>query len=469
VVRRLFQRLRVTAFAILACVLLPTQAFAHLKLQSSSPAQGDTVRTSLTDIRLSFTQAVDARYTTVAILDSNGNALNLGALQPIGEGKTREFVYKLTHPLIAGDFVVQWKTAGTDGHVVSGSFDFTVDVPGAVTEITPPGTAITRAPADPNDEHAAHESAAQTEPLFDPTSVASVIARWINFIGLMLMVGVVAFRFAVLGRLEKTLSSDVVSSIDNAIRTLGLTAAMLALAGNLGRFYLQTGALHGSARMWEPGLLRAMLLETGWGKAWLAQTVSTMAFAVTTRIRTENPQESWIVAAVFAMAAGATPAFAGHAAAVEQMAAVPIFNDAVHLIAAAAWLGSLAVLLFAGVPAIVRTSSSPFADAATLVRTFSPLALFAAAVAIFTGTVSAFVHIKAISELWTTPYGRTLSIKLAVVMLTATTGAYNWKVVSPQLGSEGATLHIRRSSLAEIIIAATIVAVTAVLVALPLH
>ena len=107
--------------------------------------------------------------------------------------------------------------------------------------------------------------------------------------------------------------------------------------------------------------------------------------------------------------------------------------------------------------------------APALVRTFSPFALFAAAVAIFTGTVSAFVHIKAISELWTTPYGQTLSIKLFVVLLTATTGAYNWKVVSPRLGSQEATLHIRRSALAEIIIAATIIAVTAVLVALPLH
>jgi hypothetical protein len=56
-----------------------------------------------------------------------------------------------------------------------------------------------------------------------------------------------------------------------------------------------------------------------------------------------------------------------------------------------------------------------------------------------------------------------------VVLLTATTGAYNWKVVSPRLGSEAATLHIRRSAFAEIIIAATIIAVTAVLVALPLH
>jgi putative copper export protein/methionine-rich copper-binding protein CopC len=462
--------LRLVALIFMACVAVPAQAFAHLKLESSSPSQGDTVRTSLTEVRIIFTQAVEPRYTTVSLLDNMGNALNLGVLEPVGDGKTREFVYKLEHPLVSGDFVVQWKTAGDDGHVVNGSFDFTVDVPNAVTDLSPPVRSRPTPPGVSEDVHAGHgPTSTQTEPLFEPTSVPWVLTRWINFIGLMLMVGVIALRFVVLRRLERVYAADVSLAIDNAIRTFALVAALIALAGNLGRFYLQTGALHGSDRMWQPDLLSAMLTRTGWGKAWLAQTFAAIAFAVATRLRTENPQESWIAAAVFAIAAAATPAFAGHAAAVEQMSAVPIFNDAVHVIAAAAWLGSLTVLLLAAVPAIVRSSSAPFADTAALVRTFSPLALFAAAVAIATGTMSAFVHIKAISELWTTPYGTTLSIKLAVVMLTATTGAYNWKVVSPQLGSESATLHVRRSALAEIIIAATIVAVTAVLVALPLH
>jgi copper transport protein len=461
--------LRNVALILLAFVLLPTPAAAHLGLQSSSPAQGDTVRSSLTQIRLTFTQAVEPRYTTITLLDNAGNPLSLGTLEPVGEGKTREFVYKLTHPLVAGAFVVQYKTVGADGHVVNGSFDFIVDVPDAVT-MTPAAGAPTR--VDPQvDEHAGHEPPATTqiEPLFNSESFPWILARWINFIGLVVMVGAVAFRFAVMQRSVKAFQGDVFLAMDQAVRNVALVAAILALVANFARLWLQSGAVHGSARMWDPALVQPMVLQTGWGKAWLAQTVAAIGFIIATRLRSERPLESWIAAALFAVAAASTPAFAGHAAAVEQMAVVPIFNDAIHLIAASAWVGTLAVLLFAGVPAIVRSSHMPFNDTATLVRRFSPFALFAAAVAIFTGTVSAFVHIKAIPELWTTPYGKTLSIKLAVVLLTATTGAYNWKVVSPRLGSEQATLHIRRSALAEILIAATIVAVTAVLVALPLH
>ena len=467
----LHKRLRIVALFLLACLAWPGQAAAHLRLQSSSPAQGDTLRTPLTEVRVVFSQAVDPRYTALVLLDNMGNALELGALEPVGEGKTREFVYRLHHPIVSGDFVVRWKTVGDDGHTVSGTFDFTVDVPGAVRGENDPATSPDTAAgvAGTGDEHAHHGDAGTIEPLYDPQSLPWVLARWINFIGLMLMVGAIAFRFAVVQRASPLFADDVVTALDRATRSVALIAAILALVGNGLRLWLQSGALHGSAQMWQPDLLAAMLTGTGWGKAWIAQTMAAVGFLIATRIHSERPLESWIAAAVLAFAAASTPAFSGHAAAVEQMAAVPIVNDAVHLIAAAAWLGTLAVLLFAGVPAIVRASHQPFADAATMVRTFSPLALFAAAVAVATGAMSAFVHIKAISELWTTPYGRTLSIKLVVVLLTATTGAYNWKVVSPRLGSEAATLHIKRSALAEIVIAATIVAVTAVLVALPLH
>jgi copper transport protein len=461
--------LRIVALILFACVGLPAQATAHLRLQSSTPAQGDTVRTLLTEIRILFSQAVEPRYTSLTLLDSNGNALELGTLIPIGEGQTREFVYRMAQPIVVGAFVARWKAVGDDGHVVTGSFDFMVDVPNAVTTIP----SITRADpgdaADPDDEHAHHDAEAEVDPLYQPESVPWILTRWINFVGLVLMVGAIAFRFVVLLRAQKAINDDVFLNIDAATRNIALVAAVLALVGNSGRLWLQSGSLHGTERTWDPALLRALVLQTGWGKAWLAQTVATISYAAAVRIRTEQPTESWIAAAVFALGAASTPAFAGHAAAVEQMAAVPIFNDAIHLIAASAWLGTLAVLLFAGMPAIVRASHQPFSDAATLVRAFSPLALFAAAIAVATGTMSAFVHIKGINELWTTPYGKTLSIKLVIVLLTATTGAYNWKVVSPRLGTEHSTLHIRRSALAEIVIAATILAVTAVLVALPLH
>jgi putative copper export protein len=148
------------------------------------------------------------------------------------------------------------------------------------------------------------------------------------------------------------------------------------------------------------------------------------------------------------------------------MAIVPVLDDAVHVIAAAAWLGTLAVMLLAAVPVALRSADGVRACAA-LVNAFSPFALTMAGLAVFTGGLNAFMHISAIPEFWTTPYGRVLSLKIGVVILAITMGAYNWRVVKPRLGSDAATSHLRKSATSEILMGAVIVLITAVLVATP--
>jgi methionine-rich copper-binding protein CopC len=63
---------RLLGILVLALALLPAQARAHLKLASSKPAQGDTVREPVSSITLTFTEAVDERYLTISVLDAFG-------------------------------------------------------------------------------------------------------------------------------------------------------------------------------------------------------------------------------------------------------------------------------------------------------------------------------------------------------------------------------------------------------------
>jgi copper transport protein len=298
------------------------------------------------------------------------------------------------------------------------------------------------------------------------TSLAWIFTRWLNFIGLMLLAGAVSFRFFVVERARKHLDEFMIIDLDDAARRAAVFAAVAALVSNLLRLWLQSGSLHGPERMWQRDLLSAMIFHTGWGKAWLAQTVAAVGVLIAALVKSKDRLESWFSAAAFAVIAAATPAFAGHAAAVQQMAIVPVLDDAVHVISASAWLGTLALLLFAGLP-IVIAGENGFARAALLVNIFSPLALVMAGTAVFTGAMNAFVHINAVSELWTTLYGRILAIKIMVVLITATFGAYNWKVVKPRLGTEGATAHIKRSGVGELAVAVIIIFITAVLVGTP--
>lgn len=448
----------------LALALVPAVAHAHLKLASSSPAQGDTVRTPLTEIRLVFTQAVEQRYTVITLVDASGREIDVGAMMhAVGASPTKEYMLMLEHPLVSGYFTVKWRTAGEDGHAVSGMFDFMVDAAPANAPGPPPAAG----PQHP-DEHAAHHvSAADIPAIFNPeTSLLWIATRWLNFLGLMLMVGAVAFQFFVLQRARAALGDELVVSIDDGVRTMAIGAAILTLITNGLRLWLQSGALHGAENVWAADRVSAMLLDTGWGKAWIAQVVAAAGFLIAAAVKTHDRLDSWFTAAPLAVIAASTPAFSGHAAAVQQMAIVPIFDDAVHVITASAWLGTLAVLLFAALPRALRTENG-FVKVAALVNRFSPLALATAGIAVFTGAMNAFVHIAAFSDLWTTSYGRVLAIKIGLVVITATTGAYNWKAVKPRLGTEAATSHIRRSAGSELAVAAAIILLTAVLVATP--
>lgn len=453
---------RIVGLLALALSLVPAAAHAHLRLQSSAPAHGDTLRTPLAEIRLTFTQAVDQRFTTITLIDpSTGREIDAGAmLHAIGNSPTKEYMLMLTHPLVSGYFTVKWRTVGADGHAISGMFDFVVAAGDSM-----PSTSATN--AQHPEEHGGHH-AADVPALFNPeTSLLWIATRWLNFLGLMLIVGTVAFEFFVLNRARIAIGDELATQIDTHTRNIALVAAAAALVSNSLRLWLQLGSIHGTEKLWDSESVSALLLGSGWGRAWIAQTVATIGFAIAAAIKTEDRLDSWFTAAPLALIAASTPAFSGHAAAVQQMAIVPIVDDAIHIITASAWLGTLAVLLFAALPP-AALSDNGFAKAAVLVNTFSPFALMMAGVTVFTGTLNAFVQVEAFSDFWKTDYGRVLLIKIGLVLITATMGAYNWRVVKPRLGTEAATSHIRRSAASELAVAAIIILITAILVATPI-
>lgn len=458
---------RIIAILVLALALLPAQARAHLKLESSSPAQGDTVRQPLSQLTLTFSEAVDESFLTVTILDAFGRELGVAMnVHPIGASPSKQYMVMLDTPLAGGAFTVKWKSVGKDGHAVTGMFDFLIlsDTPASSPSPSPsPSTEI-----HPPEHGGHHAESTDIAPIFRPeTSLLWMFARWLNFTALVLIVGAVAFRFGVLERARVQLGEVVSTDVDDAVRRLALVSAAVVIVSNVLRLWLQFGSVHGPERFFEGTLLSTLILKGGWGKAWLAQTIAAAAYLVSVAIKTDDRSDSWYSAIPFAVVAASAPAFSGHAAAVQQMAIVPILDDAVHVITASAWLGTLAVMMFAALPRVLR-SEDGFVKLAGMVKVFSPLALVMAGIAVFTGAMNAFIHINAFSEFWTTPYGRLLALKIGVVVLTMTMGAYNWRVVKPALGTEAASRDLKRSARSEVAMGAIIVVITALLVATPI-
>jgi putative copper export protein len=141
-----------------------------------------------------------------------------------------------------------------------------------------------------------------------------------------------------------------------------------------------------------------------------------------------------------------------------------------HVTAASLWIGSLLVLVAAGLPAILRGSVPPERReglVAEMVSRFSNLALGAVALLGVTGVITAWRHLKFLAALWTTPYGWAFDVKLCLVLIVAAIGGWNWRRMRPRLGAEGAARELQRSATRELLFAGLVLVVTAVLVSLP--
>lgn len=148
----------------------------------------------------------------------------------------------------------------------------------------------------------------------------------------------------------------------------------------------------------------------------------------------------------------------------------PSLVNPIHEACASLWLGTLLVLVTVGLPVVFRagaTSEERGRMTAALVSRFSPLALCAAGLLAITGIITAWRHLHRLSSLWTTSYGYTLDIKLVFVVIILSLGAWNWRRMTPRLGTEAAAGELRRSATAELVFASVVLVLTAILVSLP--
>jgi methionine-rich copper-binding protein CopC len=97
----------------------------HLKLKHSFPAK-DTVLSSAPDaVRLWLTEKADLPATKITVTGAANAGVPL-ARPTRGNAADAPIEAKFTQPVGPGRYTVSWKTMSKDGHVVSGTFGFTV-------------------------------------------------------------------------------------------------------------------------------------------------------------------------------------------------------------------------------------------------------------------------------------------------------------------------------------------------------
>jgi putative copper export protein len=309
----------------------------------------------------------------------------------------------------------------------------------------------------------------------DPAALLGALTRWTGFAGTLLVVGACVFRFGLLAGVRRAGTALPPGATERAA-ALGLAAALiLAIAAPL-RLYAQGLGFVEPGEALSREVLDVILRESAWGRGWIAQFLGAGLAVTGFVIARIAPRPGWIMAAAGASAVVLAAPLTGHALAADRAGRWGYPLDALHLFGAGAWLGTLAVMLAVGIPGRRRAAEAPElaegdsdATVAALVRAFSPIALAGAGTAILAGLVLAFRYLDgSIAALWGTGYGRALLLKLGVLAAVMALGVWNWRVVTPALDQPGAPARIRRSSRLELALGTLLLAVTAVLVNLPM-
>ena len=131
-----------TALASLLLVLGGGPALAHTGLQSSTPADGETLTAAPDAVTLTFSSAVASEFAQVAVTGPDGESVTSGEVSIDGA--------VVTQPVSTrgdGAYVVAYRVVSDDGHPVSGQLTFTLTGTGTGTGTG--GAATESAPAEP--------------------------------------------------------------------------------------------------------------------------------------------------------------------------------------------------------------------------------------------------------------------------------------------------------------------------------
>ncbi|KRF51483.1 hypothetical protein ASG97_06170 [Bacillus sp. Soil745] len=115
---------KVPLLLLLLFILFSKQALAHTSLEDSTPKDGEVITEPIQELTLIFATKVE-QNSRISVSNSNGEPVKLGNFVIEEEEMWANFL----QPLKNGNYKVDWKIIGADGHPIEGTFSFSVDVP----------------------------------------------------------------------------------------------------------------------------------------------------------------------------------------------------------------------------------------------------------------------------------------------------------------------------------------------------
>jgi len=288
-----------------------------------------------------------------------------------------------------------------------------------------------------------------------------LISRFIEYSGAMILFG--SSLFLLYGR---PIASDATASDLMWTKHLLTGAAIGILVATVAGFVAQTATLAGSfGAVRDPGTLKAALLSMNFGISSLVRLAMAL-LAIASAIFLGPGARLWSLCAALGTIACASFAWMGHGAATEGSAGwVHLVGDIAHLLAAAGWIGALAVFWII----LARPISSAAGQQAlchALVG-FSGVGTVLVAIIVASGLINSVFLVGWVpAHIVATRYGQVLIAKLLLFAVMLALAAANRFRHTPYftralLKTEPETTaisHLRKSVTAETVTAAGVLA-----------
>jgi len=393
------RRLAVIVACVLSgVVLLGGTATAHANYVRSNPASDARLVRPPAEVRIEFSEPPDPKGSEIQVLDTSGKRHDKGDVGPSGD--TNGLRVSL-EPIPDGGYTVAWTTtSAVDGHTTKGSFAFVVGngpipTPPAVPDAAP------------------------------PPSPLEVAGRALSYAGIALGLGTAFFVLFV---------APAATDPRRESSLLGLAGALI-VAGSLTLILDQGSKL--------PPRLGVMLGVRAFAGLVLAAVAITPRLALMRPVgalagggvMTIGPLATFRPRRMIALAAGIaaamTATLVSHATALGSLKSMTL--DFVHVLSVSVWTGGVVALLWCVLLSKRdRTAEDARALGATVWR-FSVTALIATALLITAGVLQAFDRLVLIDDLYETPYGIALAVKIVLVLVALVIGAFNLLRWGPRL------------------------------------
>ncbi|MDH3224462.1 MAG: copper resistance protein CopC, partial [Gemmatimonadota bacterium] len=395
-----------TMRAALFVALLPFLAGAgplHTALESSEPAEDSVLREPPREIRLEYTTDVQVNLSRIRLAGPH-EEVEIGPLRYLAANRHDVLVAPLPQGLLPGAYRVAWTTAGPDGHPINGEFEYSLlgPTPGEEALGTQDSTrsqtqdSATAPPVDTTAPGDVEGGAAAGQPpvMGDPNSSRGATGgRWLFYLGIVATIGALSFRYAVLPQVTRGGElPEVAKGANHRLWRIAGVGALALLVSSPVRLFYQVRSFYAGEEEIPVSAYFQMAGAGPWGSGWLLGVAAALlvgAGVLLARPRGErNP--GWAVMALGAVFLPLSPVLSGHAWG-RTPQALAATADFVHVTAAAAWVGGLLCLLFAGLPAlrahgVKEGSGQPGLPG--MVRAFSRIAMVSVALLLLSGALN---------------------------------------------------------------------------------